>query len=126
MIKLTRLNQSELVINAEMIEFVEAIPDTIVTLVSGKKIMVAESVPNVYILEGGINNWLLVFGTQYEQNYCSGMKETAAEDELRYNFNIALGSGCPAAFPDPEEFEFEFEPKIKLELKRAPAAGGCG
>ncbi|MBT4502520.1 MAG: flagellar FlbD family protein [Gemmatimonadetes bacterium] len=44
MIKLTRLNQSEVVINAEMIEFVEAIPDTIISLVSGKKIMVAESV----------------------------------------------------------------------------------
>ncbi len=47
MIKLTRLNQSELVVNAEMIEFVEATPDTIVTLVSGKKIMVAESVDMV-------------------------------------------------------------------------------
>ncbi len=47
MIKLTRLNQSELVVNAEMIEFVEAIPDTIVTLVSGKKIMVSESVDMV-------------------------------------------------------------------------------
>ena len=31
MIRLTRLNQNELVINAEMIEFVEAIPDTIIT-----------------------------------------------------------------------------------------------
>jgi len=47
MIKLTRLNQNEVVINAEMIEFVEAIPDTIVTLVSGKKIMVTESVDTV-------------------------------------------------------------------------------
>ena len=47
MIKLTRLNNSKLVINAEMIEFVEAIPDTIVSLVSGKKIMVTESVDHV-------------------------------------------------------------------------------
>ena len=47
MIKLTRLNDSKLVINAEMIEFVEAIPDTIVSLVSGKKIMVTESVDQV-------------------------------------------------------------------------------
>tara|TARA_B100000029_G_scaffold288685_1_gene282459 strand:+ start:597 stop:800 length:204 start_codon:yes stop_codon:yes gene_type:complete len=47
MIKLTRLNNSKLVINAEMIEFVEAIPDTIVSLVSGKKIMVTESVDQV-------------------------------------------------------------------------------
>lgn len=47
MIKLTRLNQNELVINAEMIEFIEAIPDTIVTLSSGKKIMVFEPVDTV-------------------------------------------------------------------------------
>ena len=44
MIRLTRLNGTELVINAEMIEFVEAIPDTIVTSISGKKIMVSEPV----------------------------------------------------------------------------------
>jgi flagellar protein FlbD len=47
MIRLTRLNKNELVINAEMIEFVEAIPDTIVTLTSGKKIMVFEPVDTV-------------------------------------------------------------------------------
>ncbi len=44
MIKLTRLNETELIINAEMIEFVEAIPDTIISLASGKKIMVGEPV----------------------------------------------------------------------------------
>jgi flagellar protein FlbD len=47
MIRLTRLNKNELVINAEMIEFVEAIPDTILTLTSGKKIMVFEPVDTV-------------------------------------------------------------------------------
>ena len=53
MIKLTRLNDTEIVINAEMIEFVEAIPDTIISLVSGKKIMVTESVDQV--IEGVID-----------------------------------------------------------------------
>ena len=47
MIKLTRLNATELVVNAEMVECVEAIPDTIVTLLSGKKIMVTEPVDEV-------------------------------------------------------------------------------
>jgi len=45
MIKVTRLDGTELVINAELIEFVESMPDTIVSLVTGKKIMVRES-PN--------------------------------------------------------------------------------
>ena len=31
------------------------------------KILMAESVPNVYILEGGINNWIAIFGEE-EQN----------------------------------------------------------
>lgn len=47
MIRLTRLNHSEVVVSADMIEFVEAIPDTIVTLVSGKKLMVSEGVDTV-------------------------------------------------------------------------------
>jgi rhodanese-related sulfurtransferase len=90
------------------------------------KTLEAESVHNVYILEGGINEWLLTFGTPYEEDFCAGEKDNVADDELRYDFTVALGAGCPAAFPNPEEFEFEFEPKIKLELKRAPTGGGCG
>ncbi|MCK5126317.1 MAG: flagellar FlbD family protein [candidate division Zixibacteria bacterium] len=43
MIKVTRLNGNDLVINSDLIEFVEEMPDTIITLVSGKKIMVQES-----------------------------------------------------------------------------------
>ena len=47
MIKITRLNGTEQVVNAEMIEFVEATPDTIITLISGKKLMISESVDQV-------------------------------------------------------------------------------
>lgn len=43
MIKVTRLNNSEIVINSELIEFVESSPDTIISLVDGKKIMVRET-----------------------------------------------------------------------------------
>lgn len=47
MIKVTRLNGSELVINVDLIEFIEAIPDTIVSLVTGKKIMIKETTDTV-------------------------------------------------------------------------------
>ena len=47
MIKLTRLNNAALIINAELIEFVEESPDTIITLTTGQKIMVKESVDEV-------------------------------------------------------------------------------
>jgi flagellar protein FlbD len=43
MIKVTRLNGQAIVINADLIEFVEEIPDTIVSLTTGKKIMVKEN-----------------------------------------------------------------------------------
>jgi flagellar protein FlbD len=46
-IKVTRLNRSELVVNAELIQFVEATPDTIVTLSDGKKVVVREPVDEV-------------------------------------------------------------------------------
>lgn len=42
MIKVTRLNDQLLVINADLIEFVEESPDTIITLTTGKKVMVKE------------------------------------------------------------------------------------
>ena len=47
MISVTRLNDSKIVINSELIEFVEATPDTIVTLTTGQKILVRESVEEI-------------------------------------------------------------------------------
>lgn len=43
MIEVTRLNGEELVVNAELIETVEATPDTVITLTTGKKLIVRES-----------------------------------------------------------------------------------
>jgi flagellar protein FlbD len=47
MIQLTRLNQSSISLNAIYIERIESIPDTVVTLLSGKKVHVLESVEEV-------------------------------------------------------------------------------
>ena len=47
MIKVTRLNDTDLVINADLIEFVESTPDTIISLTTGKKIMVKESIDEI-------------------------------------------------------------------------------
>ena len=43
MIDVTRLNGKEVTINAELIETVEETPDTVITLTTGKKIIVKES-----------------------------------------------------------------------------------
>lgn len=47
MIKLTRLSDETFYLNAELVQEIEATPDTIVTLTSGKKMMVKESVDEV-------------------------------------------------------------------------------
>lgn len=47
MIRVTRINDAELVINADLIEFVEATPDTMISLTTGKKIMVKETVDEI-------------------------------------------------------------------------------
>jgi flagellar protein FlbD len=46
-IRLTRLGGEETYINAELIERVEAMPDTVLTLVDGKRLVVREGVSEV-------------------------------------------------------------------------------
>ncbi len=43
MINLTRINRSHLVLNCDLIEHIEATPDTIITLTSGRNFVVLES-----------------------------------------------------------------------------------
>jgi len=47
MIQLTRLNNRSLVVNSELIKFVENAPDTVITLITGEKIVVLETVEAV-------------------------------------------------------------------------------
>ncbi len=47
MITVTRFDNTELVVNADLIEFVETLPDTHITLVTGKKLLVREGAPEV-------------------------------------------------------------------------------
>jgi uncharacterized protein YlzI (FlbEa/FlbD family) len=42
MIQLTRLNKCPLVVNCDLIKFIENTPDTVLTLVSGEKVVVLE------------------------------------------------------------------------------------
>jgi flagellar protein FlbD len=38
MIQLTRLNNSPLIVNSDLVKFVEQSPDTVITLVNGEKL----------------------------------------------------------------------------------------
>jgi flagellar protein FlbD len=47
MIKVKRLNGKEFVVNSDLIQFVEETPDTVITLTTGQKIVVVESVDQI-------------------------------------------------------------------------------
>jgi len=47
MIQLTRLNNSPLIVNSDLVKFVEQSPDTVITLINGEKILVREKADEV-------------------------------------------------------------------------------
>jgi hypothetical protein len=88
------------------------------------KMLAAESVPNVYILEGGVNHWLSIFGADAEDIVPT--PTPPGDDALNYIFTAALGDRYPAAAPSPHEWQLDYTPKIQLQLKRDKSGGGCG
>ena len=87
------------------------------------KLLSASTVPNVYILDGGINSWIAFFGKDEGFQAISSV----GNDQLGYTFPAALGSRYESCDPNPQAYEeLEFEAKIKLQLKRDKSGGGCG
>jgi rhodanese-related sulfurtransferase len=103
--------------------------DTILVLVSNDekraaqawKLLTTQKVINLYILEGGINRWLEVYG------HLTALSEPAEDDTLRYSFNAALGAKNPASDPDPAHVpERKYNKKVKSVGGAARKSGGCG
>ena len=46
-IRVTRFDGTELIISAELVELLEAVPDTVITLTTGRKLVVREDVAEV-------------------------------------------------------------------------------
>jgi len=83
----------------------------------------AESLPNLYILEGGVNSWIRTYSdAAFLQTHL--LRDQA--NDMPDRFDAAIGSRHPAAEPNPEAFDLSFEPKVKLQVKRAAEGGGCG
>jgi flagellar protein FlbD len=47
MIELTRTNSRKIILNAELIEFIEATPDIVITMTNGTKILVNDSIDEI-------------------------------------------------------------------------------
>lgn len=89
------------------------------------RILAAENVPNLYVLEGGINNWLSYFAD--EAFLANNALSNIADDTLAYRFDAALGDNYPAANPNPDVYAaIEFTPHVQLQVKRGATSGGCG
>lgn len=88
------------------------------------KTLVASGVQNVYILDGGINQWIATFG---KDDPTLLPLATAGDDKLRYVFPAALGNRYASCSPSPIEHEkLDFQARIVLQLKRDKSGGGCG
>jgi len=89
------------------------------------RILVGSGVKNVYILEGGLNNWIAFFGEDDPE--ITPLAGVNTPEQLRYDFPAVLGSRYASCYPNPQKWEkLEFEPVIKLELQRDQSGGGCG
>jgi len=122
---------------------VKEVPLTVFVVVSddegkateGWKILQAEGVPNVYILSGGFNNLIRVFGDEdMEAGLLAPASSSVSDVErLNYYFKGALGdryraSDLSANDEWAEEMleKLKFKPKIKLQKPKGVAGGGCG
>ena len=90
------------------------------------KHLMALAKPNAYILEGGINQWLNIYGVADEEHEKHGAASlTKADGTLRHPFTLALGARHAAAQPDEHHTpERTYTGKVKL-LKKVARAGGC-
>lgn len=109
--------------------------NTVVVLVSNDEILSTEAwkrlmvlgAPNAYILEGGLNHWLNIYGHAEDEEHGDEKANLVdADGTLRHPFRLALGSRHPAARPDVHHApKREYTPKVKL-LKKMTKSGGCG
>lgn len=90
------------------------------------KHLMAIAKPNAYILEGGINHWINIYGTGDDE--IADIEATRTPDKdgsLRHQFKLALGGRHAASRPDEHHApQRHYTPKVRL-LRKVARAGGC-
>ena len=89
------------------------------------KLLVGAGVPNVYILDRGLNHWLEVFG---EEDGFEPLPGPFPPETLHFRIPEAKGDRFAASQPWWHHYKdrLQFTPKVKLQKKKAPTGGGCG
>ena len=80
MIRLTRINHVALVLNSDLIEHIEATPDTVISLTSGQKLMVLESATE--IIERVVEFRRAIFNAGFNSAMNPGYRTSAQEAVL--------------------------------------------
>jgi rhodanese-related sulfurtransferase len=84
--------------------------------------LMSRGVRNVYVLAGGLNNWLDTYGKGVGRS-----RAPSGTDTLRYHFLAALGANYSAAHPDLLSTpQLAFTPKVKFDRPLTKVSGGCG
>ena len=94
----------------------------------GWKILRAKGLLGSYILDGGINKWLDVYGSVADKKPIP-LAEVLKEDVFRYTFPAAYGDRVNIAWPDHHHMhlpEREFKKKAKSLKPVTLSGGGCG
>jgi hypothetical protein len=113
----------------------QALPENAVVVVVGndeklategwKRLMVIAK-PNAYILEGGLNHWLNIYGVPDEEVDAHGKASLGRPDgRLRHRFKLALGDRHAASRPDEHLLpDRQYSSRVRL-MKKVAKAGGC-
>jgi rhodanese-related sulfurtransferase len=111
-------------------------PDSIKVLISNDETRAEEAfrrlmlagIPHLYILEGGLNHWLDIYGSDPDAGSAATPATTAApNDVLRHAFVAALGSRQPGADPDSSHVPARsFDHKVQPPKPITKMSGGCG
>ncbi len=86
MIRVTRLNHVPLVLNSDLIEHIEVTPDTVITLLTGQKMMVRESanevVRRVVAFRRSVYSSALEVALPFEPEECPEGRDGAAQTDV--------------------------------------------
>ena len=81
MIQLTRLNNSDITINSDLMKFVEQSPDTVITLLNGEKILVRESLGEILDRVIDFRRRVLEGVSSWHVNAAAALPPASATDE---------------------------------------------
>ena len=98
------------------------------------RMLQAQGISNSYILAGGINLWLEVYGASSETpprrvDVVTAGPGVRADEPMNYTFSAAIGDRIDIAWPDPTNMRLPdrpYTPKARVVDSIAAEGTGCG